>query len=332
MSSGVYSWSTIAANNGAADATINMLEGMPPSAVNDGVRSLMSGVAKWRDDMGPNIQTAGTSTAFTLTTNQVFDTLANLANKEFSCFMHATNGASPTLSVDGLTALPIVTDGSTAVPAGTLISGSVYTFVYSNVASKFYLKNIMGNPYNVPLGGMMDYTCPSVPNSNFVFPTGQAISRTTYSVYFGLVGTTYGTGDGSTTFNVIDVTGRLTAMKEASASRLTSTYFGGNSTTLGAVGGLESSTLLNANLPAYTPSGTITNGQVLIGGSSSITYATQNGAQYAINAGGQVGAVNQTQSITQNASTFAGTAQGGTSTPVRTVPPTIIVNKILRIL
>jgi microcystin-dependent protein len=69
--------------------------------------------------------------------------------------------------------------------------------------------------------------------------------------------TTYGSGDGSTTFNLPDKTGRISAMKEASATRLTSTYFVGNSTTLGAVGGSESNTLTSAQIPAHTHPNTL---------------------------------------------------------------------------
>ena len=36
-----------------------------------------------------------------------------------------------------------------------------------------------------------------------------SVSRTVYSVLFGAIGTQYGAGDGSTTFNVPDVRGRL---------------------------------------------------------------------------------------------------------------------------
>ncbi|MDE2604055.1 MAG: tail fiber protein, partial [Bradyrhizobium sp.] len=105
------------------------------------------------------------------------------------------------------------------------------------------------NPYNVPLGAGLDYWGAVVPNSSFAFPAGQAISRTTYATLFAIMGTTYGTGDGSTTFNLPDKTGRVSAMQEASAARLTSTYFGGNSTILGSVGGGESETLVSGNIP-----------------------------------------------------------------------------------
>ena len=43
-------------------------------------------------------------------------------------------------------------------------------------------------------------------HGNWFLCNGQAISRTTYSTLFSLIGTTYGEGDGSTTFNIPDFT------------------------------------------------------------------------------------------------------------------------------
>lgn len=45
-------------------------------------------------------------------------------------------------------------------------------------------------------------------NGCWLEANGQAVSRTTYSTLFALIGTTYGSGDGSTTFNVPDAQGR----------------------------------------------------------------------------------------------------------------------------
>ena len=44
---------------------------------------------------------------------------------------------------------------------------------------------------------------------NCIWLEGQAISRTTYSTLFGIYGTTYGAGDGSTTFNLPDCRNRV---------------------------------------------------------------------------------------------------------------------------
>src|SRR6266550_5491033 len=67
--------------------------------------------------------------------------------------------------------------------------------------------------------------------------------------------TTYGIGDGSTTFNLPDLRGRTIAGKDdmggSAASRLTSTYFGTSAAALGAVGGGESHTLTTAEMPVH---------------------------------------------------------------------------------
>jgi phage-related tail fiber protein len=45
--------------------------------------------------------------------------------------------------------------------------------------------------------------------SGFLTCAGQAVSRTTYSALFTAIGTTYGSGDGSTTFNLPDLRGEF---------------------------------------------------------------------------------------------------------------------------
>jgi len=55
----------------------------------------------------------------------------------------------------------------------------------------------------VPVGTVMDYSGAVAPEG-FLFCYGQALSRTDYSELFDAIGTTYGSGDGSTTFNVPD--------------------------------------------------------------------------------------------------------------------------------
>lgn len=47
------------------------------------------------------------------------------------------------------------------------------------------------------------------PGGEWILQNGQAISRTVYGNLFALWGTTYGVGDGTTTFNVKDMRGRM---------------------------------------------------------------------------------------------------------------------------
>jgi len=95
----------------------------------------------------------------------------------------------------------------------------------------------------LPVGVFFPYAGAAAP-SGYLLCDGSAVSRTTYAALFTAIGTSYGVGDGSTTFNVPDMKGRVPAGKEASATRLTATHFGGNSTALGAVGGLESNNVI----------------------------------------------------------------------------------------
>lgn len=52
-----------------------------------------------------------------------------------------------------------------------------------------------------PIGTVLDYAGSGVP-AGWLACNGQAVSRSEYKFLFDVIGTTYGTGDGSTTFNV----------------------------------------------------------------------------------------------------------------------------------
>ena len=56
----------------------------------------------------------------------------------------------------------------------------------------------------LPIGAIMPYTSKTTP-SNWLPCNGQAVSRTTYADLFAIIGEQYGSGDGSTTFNVPDL-------------------------------------------------------------------------------------------------------------------------------
>ena len=72
-----------------------------------------------------------------------------------------------------------------------------------------------------------------------LFCDGSAVSRTTYAALFAVIGTTYGEGDGSTTFNIPDLSGRVVIGVS-------------NSHALGTTGGSENVTLTSDQLPAHT--------------------------------------------------------------------------------
>src|SRR5262249_50019757 len=97
----------------------------------------------------------------------------------------------------------------------------------------------------------------SAPNSEFAFPSGQAISRSTYAALFALIGTAYGSGDGSTTFNLPGVGGRLLACRgnrngAGAGGRITTAGSGIDGATLGAAGGAQSVTLDTTMIPSHS--------------------------------------------------------------------------------
>ena len=61
-----------------------------------------------------------------------------------------------------------------------------------------------------PVGMSMEWNKSSIP-AGYLLEDGRAVSRTTYSALFAVIGTTYGAGDGSTTFNLPNSSGRVAA-------------------------------------------------------------------------------------------------------------------------
>ena len=108
----------------------------------------------------------------------------------------------------------------------------------------------------VPIGVVNPFAGATAP-SGWLLCAGQAVSRTEYASLFAVLSTTYGTGDGSTTFNVPDMRGRVAAGKDdmggSAASRLTSTVLTA-SNTLGATGGSQTHTLATTEIPSHNHS------------------------------------------------------------------------------
>lgn len=78
----------------------------------------------------------------------------------------------------------------------------------------------------------------------WLFCNGSAVSRTVYSLLFTAIGTTFGAGDGSTTFNLPNFGGRMPIGVGASAGLTTRT--------LGQTGGAETHQLTDAEMPSHT--------------------------------------------------------------------------------
>jgi len=332
-----WSWSKIAGSNATADATINWAEGQSPSSVNDSARAMMARLAEYRDDISCGIGAGGTASAFTVATSQVFTSLAAMDGKSVGFIAPATNAAGCTLNVDGLGALPINIDVTTPIPAGVMVANSAYRVVYFNGIGQFRLCSLMGNPFNIPLGGMMPYIGATAPNSSFAFPFGQAISRTTYAALFALTGTAFGVGDGSTTFNIPDLRGRVAAgvdnMGGSAAGRLTSAS-GMGTGLLGQIGGAETETLTLAQLPTGITSANAAQAISVNSTSNKVVTGTVENAAAPGGSGNRVldidgGQGTMTSTGTANVTVTSNNTSGGAH-PI--LQPTIAVNHILRII
>jgi microcystin-dependent protein len=71
--------------------------------------------------------------------------------------------------------------------------------------------------FSVPTGTLLQYAAATAP-TGYLICNGTAVSRTTYSALFAVLSTTYGTGDGSTTFNLPDLRGRVAVGLGSNAS------------------------------------------------------------------------------------------------------------------
>ena len=103
----------------------------------------------------------------------------------------------------------------------------------------------------VNTGIVVPWGSASIP-SGFLECNGTAVSRTTYSALFAVVGTTYGIGDGTTTFNVPDLQDR-TIVNKSNTKSLAQTGGANTVTPTGNISGSTgSTTLTTAQMPSHS--------------------------------------------------------------------------------
>lgn len=161
---------------------------------------------------------------------------------------------------------------------------------------------------------------------------GQAVSRTTYAVLFAIIGTVYGVGDNSTTFNLPDLRGRVIAgqddMGGSSANRLTNQTGGLNGDTLGATGGAETHTLTTEQLAVHAHTITDpTHAHNLANASTTLTGEL--GSQVNVNSPGFANTLNFS-TIAAASTGITGTNNAGSDSAHNNIQPTIILNYIIK--
>ncbi len=97
--------------------------------------------------------------------------------------------------------MPITIDGTgtvTGISAGGLPAGTVTEATLSSSVIQL-----------VAPAGAIAFVCQSTAPNGWLKANGAAVSRTTYSTLFTAIGTTFGVGNGSTTFNLPDMRGEF---------------------------------------------------------------------------------------------------------------------------
>jgi microcystin-dependent protein len=106
----------------------------------------------------------------------------------------------------------------------------------------------------IPTATIVPWSDSSVP-SGFLECDGSAVSRSTYAALFAIVGTTYGSGDGSTTFNVPDLQDNV-AVGKSGTKALASTGGANTVSSTGNVGGsTANASLSTAQLASHSHPG-----------------------------------------------------------------------------
>lgn len=326
----VYKWSQTAASNDTADSSINWLENQAPSTLNNSARAMMAAVAKLYSDMSGKTTTGGTLTAYTITSAQ---SLSVLTDGYFvRARMHVASGSAPTLNVDS-TGAKAIQSGGAAISVGKLVKNAIYGFTYSSSLDVWIVTGVSSHE----VGDVIETGSASAPALSLL-AYGQAISRTDYPALFTVYGTRFGSGDGSTTFNLPDLRGRVSAgadnMGGSSASRLTGGVTGSvASGAIAAVGGEESHQLKTAEAAQKSISSapvTITDpGHTHLPSGANIAG---NGSSFDVSLGGSSGRITSIAGFTLTSATTGISAafslSGSDAASVHNnVQPTIMMNK-----
>lgn len=275
----------------------------------------------------------------------------------------ASGSGGATLFGDGTavgTILPwsgIVAPSRYVFTYGQELSRVTYLSLYSAITLNTNVSCGLGSPVlagisdttQISIGSKVEATCIpsgttilSKTSSTVTVSNNSTVNVATTARFFP-----WGNGNGTTTFNVPDLRGKVLPGRDnmggTASAVLTSTYYGTNPDALAASGGTQFKALATTNLPAYTPAGTIvTTSNVTDPGH---THGVSTGALYTF--GGSSAGVttgtgfflspasisSATTGITvASTSTLTGTAQGGVATAFSLIQPSITMNYVIKIL
>lgn len=211
------------------------------------------------------------------------------------------SGTVPTTNVDAGTDSPSAAraDIKQAIEAvNTMVGARGQTDGIASTDSTGKVPTAQGG---IPSGALMDYAGTTEP-TGWLFCAGQAVSRTTYANLFAAIGTAFGAGDGSTTFNVPDFRGRVAAGRDdmggTNAQRLTVVLNGTTTAGSAVITGLSSTanlavgmTVIGSTIPAGRTIASIDSAtQVTLNSGTSVTAGTATSLRFGLLDGITLGA------------------------------------------
>lgn len=310
---------TLSNYNGTSDEARNAV--LVASGTNSAIRKIVAPQGQNKLYTISNQTTGGyaitvgapTGTAVTIPSGVVATVYTDGAN-----FYSAQTGSAGNFTVNGtLTATGITDTGnlsvngtltatSATITTVTIGSGAVTgTLTAPTAASGTSTTQIATTAFVVQnavlTGALLMWPTSSAP-TGYLNCDGTAVSRTTYSSLYAIVGTTFGVGDGTTTFNLPNYTNRMP--------------YGA---TIGSTGGSTTTTISQANIPNYN------------------LTVTDPGHSHSLNVapgglGGQDGPTRALSSSNTTSSAVTGISvnSGGSGTAMNTISPYLGINFIIK--
>lgn len=133
-------------------------------------------------------------------------------------------------------------DGTHSNINATSVTATTGTLTTANLTTANVTTLNVGGASLVPSGSIMQYAGSAAP-TGWLIADGSAVSRTTYADLYTAIGTTYGSGNGSTTFNLPDLKGKVPVGKNSSETEFD---------TLGETGGAKTHTLSLSEIPSHS--------------------------------------------------------------------------------
>lgn len=197
-----------------------------------------------------------TSTAYVMKTGDTMSGFLTLHSNPVEN-MHAATKQYVDTGVASMATLFVRKSGDTMNTGQTLVLGRD-PVGNMDAVTKQYVDAIAGTPgpINDPvkIGTVVPFAGATTPE-NWLPCYGQAVSRTTYNLLFGVIGTTYGVGDGTTTFNLPDFRGRMPVGPDNFGGTAANIITNAQGDVLGGKYGAEFHTLTLNEIPSHTHTG-----------------------------------------------------------------------------